>query len=188
MSQLSTIFGGIGINPEIVILDNLIRGQLFVLIFITHIDQVLGFIDGDFGVVRWKLDSDKLVKVTWSYVKLRKITSGYVRLRQVTLSYVKLRKVMWSYKKLCKLTQSKKSLPRIGVRHQSRNHRYFYRTRPWICQSPSHWSLRRLCLAEIEKAFKCWFWSINYFQRSISFVHIKISLYVASINCIFVQH
>ena len=38
MSQLSAVLGGIGVNPQVVILDNFIGSKSVILILVAHVD------------------------------------------------------------------------------------------------------------------------------------------------------
>ena len=69
MSELSTILGGIGIDPEVVVLDDFVRGQLVVLVLIAHVDQVLGLIDRDFSVVGRELKAGQFRHSRCNYPK-----------------------------------------------------------------------------------------------------------------------
>ena len=58
MAKLRAVLGRVRINPEVVVVDDLVRRQTLVFVLVAHVDQVLGLVDCDFSVVRRKLNRD----------------------------------------------------------------------------------------------------------------------------------
>ena len=55
MTKLSAIFGSVGVYPEVVVVDDFVGSKSLIFVFVAHVDEVFGFVDGDFCVVRRKL-------------------------------------------------------------------------------------------------------------------------------------
>ena len=66
VAKLRAILGRVRVDPEVVVVDDLVRRQTLVFVLVAHVDQMLRFVDRDFSVVRRKLNSyfTPAVKVT----------------------------------------------------------------------------------------------------------------------------
>ena len=56
MTKLRAVLGRVRIDPEVVVVDDLVRCQALVFVLVAHVDQMFGFVDCDFCVVRRKLN------------------------------------------------------------------------------------------------------------------------------------